>query len=92
MKKILDPRWPQHHWHAQNSGIKILLGLRPEQPLPAEGLPAREIQGVKVWIDPLGEKQKQRRMTHRIRCECPDCGQKMSVGRLHQHICKGEAK
>lgn len=97
MKKILDPRWPQHRWHVQSGGMKILLGLRPQDPLPLEGMPARDIQGfdddkpitIKVWVDPIRPlKFGPRRMTHRVRCECPDCGEKMSAGRLHQHRCK----
>jgi hypothetical protein len=72
-----------------------LLGIKGK--LPAEGMPPRMIQGIKVWVNPAKPKQIVDRWgkphivkssTHRVMAECPHCAQILSVGRLHQHICK----
>lgn len=87
--KIIDPRWVKygHQRHADSAGIKELLGLDPKGHIPAEGMPPKVIQGVTVWIKPLDPKTSRRRV-HRVWARCPDCGAEMSVGRLHQHVCK----
>lgn len=67
--------------------------------LPREGLPARDVQGVQVWVAPFVPKIRKvwngfqhvekevKSSTHRVRCKCPKCGAEMSAGRLFQHIC-----
>lgn len=88
--KITDPRYPQHNWHVQSSGMKILLGLDPKAKLPVEGMPAREIQGITVWVEPLkgAAPTHGKRHAHRVMARCPVCSHEMSAGRLHQHVCK----
>lgn len=66
-----------------------LLGVKQ---LPAEEMPERLIQGVRVYVKPLPSKQGTRRNFQGLRmmtiCEC---GQHLPVGRMMQHKCK-EAK
>ncbi len=54
------------------------LGLRAGAHLPREGLPPRLIQGVRVWVAPFQDMgpldQRHHSSTHRVMCECPDCG------------------
>lgn len=71
---------------ATSSDMRELLGVRD---LPAEGMPEREIQGVRVYVAPQAPlTQGQRhRATHRIFAIC-ECGKHVPVGRLHQHKCK----
>lgn len=86
---LYDPRWPDRKWACHSNGMKILFGLNPKQKWPAEGLPARTINGIKIWVNPLqGEKPNHgKRHTHRVRAKCPYCGQEMSAGRINQHRC-----
>lgn len=91
-----DPRFPA--WRAHSSGMKILLGMRIEDRLPAGGTakiklsgavhvggkPTGEIVGVRVWVAPL----KSGRKVHRVRAECAFCCAEMSAGRLFQHSCQ----
>lgn len=82
--------------NAHASHIKEMLGLPSK--LPREAVPAQVIQGVKVWVKAApalevyqhytGQTRVRHRATHRVMCECPHCGEEMSVGRLHQHKCK----
>lgn len=72
--------------NAHSSQIKILLGLDQKAKLPKEGMPVREIQGIKVFVAPLDPARSRRRL-HRVRAICPACGMEMSAGRLHQHVC-----
>lgn len=61
-------------------------GLTPTSRLPVEGATARVVGGVKVWINPLPlGPVRWKRSTHRLMCECPQCGATLSAGRLHQH-------
>jgi hypothetical protein len=72
-----------------SSAMLQLLGVSGSK-LPAEGMPAREIQGIRVWVAPLPPRepgQRGKRSTHRVRCACPDCGAEVSAGRLFQHRC-----
>jgi hypothetical protein len=56
--------------------------------LPAEGMPERTIQGVRVYVKPLPPKTGTRRnFGLRVTAICP-CGRHVPVGRLHQHKCK----
>ena len=77
-----------------NQGMHAVLaafGLTPTSKLPAEGRESHVVDGVKVWINPQGPAvigrygRAWKRSTHRVMCECPDCGAVMSFGRLHQH-------
>lgn len=83
-----------HGWNAQSAAMRELLGLSRTAKLPAEGMPIRTIQGVKVWVEPLDTSVphtwRNKRSTHRVKCQCPnpDCGKIMSAGRLFQHVCK----
>ena len=80
-----------------SSAMKELLGLGAKAKLPREGMDPVYIQGVKVWVNPepmartfqreAGMKMKHS-ATHRVRCNCPMCGEEMSAGRLNQHTCK----
>lgn len=89
MTKIIDPRWPEHNRNVHSDGMKILMGLHPCKKWPLEGMPPRIIQGVKVWVKPIGPDPKQgwRRNTHRVMAQCPLCGFECSAGRLFQHKC-----
>jgi hypothetical protein len=90
----------QYGWNAQSRDMKTLLGLKGTAKLPREGMPAQVIQGVKVWVAAhtpayrkdrwTGKMVEVKSSTHRVMAECPRCGQHMSAGRLHQHLCKGE--
>jgi tRNA(Ile2) C34 agmatinyltransferase TiaS len=62
------------------------LGLAPKKKLPVEGMPAREVQGVMIYVLSLAEA-KERGLFHRVRAVCPKCGVHMSAGRTHQHKC-----
>jgi hypothetical protein len=71
---------------AQANEMRRLLGVRE---LPIEGMPEREIQGVRVYVAPqapLASGQR-KRSTHRVFAIC-ECGKHVPVGRLHQHKCK----
>lgn len=59
--------------------------------LPAAGLPAIDVQGVSVWVDPLPEARapgQRRRFALRVQSKCPQCGWVGAFGRFHQHSCK----
>lgn len=82
---IRNPEWPEYHAHSNQ--VRALLGLRPRQKLPAEGMPPRLIQGILVWVTPLGPNPTRfKRSTHRVLARC-NCGKVLSAGRLHQHRC-----
>lgn len=74
---------------APSHKVNEMLGVTGK--LPREGMPPREICGIVVWVEPLPDRPPNvtwKRSTHRVRCECPGCGVKLSVGRLRQHVCK----
>lgn len=97
--KILGP----DNYNAQNHHILPMLGITNAK-LPREGLPPREVQGVRnyrrgdrvaeavfitVWVKPSAAGEGMRgSRPHRIVCACPGCGREMSVGRLFQHVCE----
>jgi hypothetical protein len=60
------------------------LGLNPKKHLPAEGLGARFVGNVRVWVDPKipGKNQDAKR----VWCECPACNKVLTAGKLHQHM------
>ena len=76
-----------YRYPAHSSTMLELLGLPPKAKLPKDGMNAVMIQGVEVWITPL-DIARAKKQFHRVRCECPICGEEMSAGRLNQHICK----
>lgn len=72
------------------------LGLRAGGHLPAEGMPAREINGVTVYVLPANgpdtTSRRNKSSKHRVMAICPDCQRHMSAGRLtsqHYKHCKG---
>lgn len=75
--------------HADHEDLRRMLGLGENAKLPVEGMAARSIQGVMVWVDTLGPNPtKHKRSTHRVMAQCPTCLKTLSAGRLHQHKCK----
>jgi ribosomal protein S27AE len=63
-----------------------MFGLDRKAKWPAEGMPPRMVQGVLVAVDSLAEAKANKRF-HRARAQCPQCGHKLSAGRLAQHVC-----
>lgn len=84
MKVKITGRWG----YANAQDMYRLLGVSR---LPVEGMPARDIQGVQVYVKPLSAGPRLprhgKRLSHRVIAIC-NCGQHVSVGRLHQHKCK----
>jgi hypothetical protein len=82
---IRDPQYPQ--WPAHSHMVNQLLGVTR---LPVKGMPPQVIQGITVFVQPLPPRQpgQRKRSTHRVMAICPGCSRIMSVGRLHQHLCK----
>lgn len=85
-------------WNAHSADIREMLGLGRKGKLPAQGMEPRVIQGVKVWVEPAAPARyyylgpytpkKIKSSAHRVLAECPRCGEHLSAGRLHQHVCK----
>ena len=90
----------------QNSDMLAILGLGGSK-LPKEGMPEFTVVGVRnfkrgdlnaeiahitVWVNPVPPEGKRSRSQHRMMCRCPGCSKVLSVGRLHQHVCKEGAK
>jgi hypothetical protein len=77
-------------WNAQAPDIYNYLGVGSK--LPPEGLPEREIQGVRVYVTPSisGGTRATKSSKHRVFAIC-ECGRHIPVGRLRQHKC-AEAK
>lgn len=98
--RLYDPRFLQRHgndcYHNRplhSDQMKILLGLPPKAKLPAEGMDPCYIQGVRVWVNPLPPHgNRMHAGFHRVRAQCPHCGEDMSAGRLNQHVCNDGAK
>lgn len=67
--------------HATAGDVAIWFGLKGVSQFPPEGLPAKEIQGHTVWVEPKNEH----RMTIRTKTKCLTCGKEVQVGRLAQH-------
>jgi hypothetical protein len=68
------------HWY----DLYEALGLNPKKHLPAEGLSARQVGNVTVWVDPKipGTNQDAKR----VWCFCPVCQKKFTAGKLFQHM------
>ena len=91
---------PRRNAHHDEIRAMLGLGMVPMPKLPTEGVEPHIIQGIKVWVTPLMGPRVPRctsryqrplegkSSTHRVLAECPDCGRVLSVGRLHQHVCK----
>ena len=89
MNKFIIPDPNRGNWNAHSPAMKQYFGLQPNDPWPANGLPARVIAGIKVWVAPLSPNSADRRSRlHRVRAQCPLCNAVLSAGRLHQHVCK----
>jgi hypothetical protein len=96
--KVFIPHPDVPQWNAHSIHVMRMLGLRPGGHLPAEGMPVRVIQGIKVWVTPYvartyvepwsGMARRVKSSKHRVMAECPHCGKHLSAGRLHQHKCK----
>ena len=79
-------------WTIRHSGMLLrALGLRSGGHFPAEGLPEREIEGVRGYglpapgPDPSCRRRKSSK--HRAMAICPICARHMSAGRLFsQHM------
>lgn len=82
LKKAKIVRGPYSAWNAQSRHVLMALGVKKP---PVEGMPAREVQGVTVWVDSLAVAREKRHF-HRVRCACPYCAADVSLGRLHQHV------
>lgn len=83
--RILD----KHGYTAHSHHIKVMLGLDAKAKLPSEGMPAREIQGITVYVLSI-EDARARKQFHRVMAICPTCKAHLSAGRLHQHVCQRE--
>lgn len=83
--RFWHPDYPSRPVHAHT--MAQLLGVTGNY--PAVGLPPREVQGIRVWVNPLPPRGpgERKRSTHRVRCLCPGCGRELSAGRLFQHDC-----
>lgn len=92
MKTVIQSPRP-HGRHAQSTDMFLLLSAAHEDffsgKWPEAGLKPIVIQGVKVWVKPIIRLPNCRKSSkHRVMCECPECKMILSVGRLHQHVCK----
>jgi hypothetical protein len=95
--RLSDPHHP--NWNAHSPAVKQLLGLEPTQKLPKEGMSARIVEGIKIWVTPYIPTMSINRWTgktvlvktskHRVMGQCPQCNREMSAGRLFQHVCTG---
>lgn len=74
-----------HRTKADAGEVKTLLGLDPKAHFPPEGMPEREVQGVRLYVTPeRGDKRRK----HRVFAIC-ECGTHVPAGRMFQHKCKG---
>lgn len=81
---ICNPQRPS--WPMYLSDLKKAMGVNT-QDWPDAGVPAMEVQGIKVWVEPRDHALRYNRAGKLIRtlCECPRCGKVMAAGRLWQH-------
>lgn len=68
-----------------------MLGLTSSK-LPVDGMPQRDVQGIRVYVNPLPERAptnfRGRRFAIRVMAICPACQRHLAASRLHQHRCK----
>lgn len=86
---VRNPHRPE--WNAHCHHVREMLGLRPKQKLPREGIAAKVIDGVSIYVlsaDAAKQLWPDVKKPHRMRGVCPTCGEHMSAGRLFQHKCK----
>jgi hypothetical protein len=78
---------PGRYRYADAHDMYALLGVKT---LPKEGMPEREIHGVRVYVRPLPPAAPGVRRNFqglRVMAICP-CGRRLAVGRMGQHRCK----
>lgn len=73
--------------HATASDMLEFLGLPRTAKLPKEGMPKREIQGVRVYVKPFVSNGSRRTVKHRVIAICT-CGRHIPTGRINQHRCQ----
>lgn len=81
MDKPLVTQRSEHKWAMHSGEMMEALGLKAGHHLPAEGMPERLIQGVRVYVlaaKPTAHKSS----AHRVMAVCPACERHMSAGRL----------
>ena len=93
MKKLIQGRFG----YANSTDMLALLGVKT---LPAEGMPERLIQDVRVYVKPASINQPtpddrfagypRHRCSHRGMVIC-ECGRHIPAGRMPQHTCKETA-
>lgn len=83
-KTVMSLRYPRQR--ASSPDMFQHFG-QPGSKWPDAGLPAREIQGITVWVNPIVRVPGHKSSKHRVRCRCPSCGTEVSMGRLDQHVC-----
>jgi hypothetical protein len=92
--------WPMHQQVTKVLLAEaVKLGYRCTK-LPDAGLPPMDIQGVRVWVDPIPEKvmvgrtgeswtnKMVRPFKLRVQSICPQCQWVGAFGRFHQHTCR----
>lgn len=88
----------EHYGRVKRVDAGEMLRLLGVKTLPPEGMPERDIQGVRVYVRPLAPlPTNTRRNVYgrlprnfqglRVMAIC-ECGQHLAVGRMHQHKCK----
>lgn len=86
-KRIVSERALREYgrtWPAHADEVLAMLGV---ERLPDEGMPEREIQGVRVYVAPKPPRDGRHMQRLRVMAICA-CGRHVAVGRLHQHICR----
>jgi hypothetical protein len=64
--------------------LYMALGLDPKKHLPVEGVPAKLIGNVPVWVEPKVQGMSQD--GKRVWCMCPYCEKSLTAGKLQQHL------
>jgi hypothetical protein len=77
----------EYGYNVFSNELRQLLGLPDKAKLPAEGLPARTVQGITIFVRPAPPSRGIRGGgKHRVRAICPECSKDVSAGRLQQHM------
>lgn len=88
MKPMITGRYGKR---TDSKDMMGFLGLRPGSHLPAEGMPERLIQGVRVFVKPVDNPRAlgyRKSSKHRVMVVC-GCDRNVPFGRLRQHKCEG---